>query len=221
MMKLLIIVFALLTLNQVYAQQKALNIPAIHQLVGNSETEFDKQSEAKTKQAIATINEQSNKTYLARLKNKYRELQQRYNSLGLAIDAANIGMQAKPMVDAIIKSQAEIYMLAEKQPALILLAYQTEIEFVEKSKNLVYFLVGLSASYGAINQMKQLDRKILFDFILSELSGIQDLSRGLVNSIQYSNTTSLLRSLNPFQNYIDMDKSIVNDIITNAKFLKK
>lgn len=221
MTKIVIIVLALLTVNQVYAQQKALNIPAIHQLVGNSETEFDKQREAKHKQAIANVNEQANKTYLSKLKNKYRELQQRYNSLGLAIDAANIGMQAKPMVDAIIKSQAEIYMLAENQPALILLAYQTEIEFVEKSKSLVYFLVGLSASYGAINQMKQSDRKILFDFLLSELSGIQYLSRGLVNSIQYSNTTSLLRSLNPFQNYIDRDKSIVNDIITNAKYLKK
>ncbi|TKC08019.1 hypothetical protein FA048_12715 [Pedobacter polaris] len=219
---IVIIVIALFGLNTaLYSQQKSLNIPAIHQLVENSRTEFDKQNEARDKQAVTTINEEVNKTYLAKLKNKYRELQQRYSLLGTAIDATNIGLQATPMVNNIIKSQTEIYQLAEKNPALIFIAYQTEIEFLQKSKSLVYYLIGLSASMGAVNQMKQSDRKILFDFVLQELSVIQDLSRGLVNSIQYSNLSSLMRSLNPFQDYIDMDKSIVNDIITNAKYLKK
>lgn len=204
-----------------YSQQNSLNVPAIHQLVGNSSTEFDKQVDARNKQGITTANEEMNKTYLAKLKNKYRELQQRYSLLGTAIDAANIGLQATPMVNSIIKSQTEIYRLAEQNPAIVFIAYQTEIEFLQKSRSLIYYLIGLSASVGAVNQMKQADRKILFDFILLELSGIQDLSRGLVNAIQYSNLSSLIRLLNPFQDYIDMDKSIVNDIITNAKYLKK
>ncbi|RZJ23699.1 MAG: hypothetical protein EON51_02135 [Acinetobacter sp.] len=222
MKSIILIIIALLGINTaLYSQQNSLNVPAIHQLVGNSSTEFDKQVDARNKQGITTANEEMNKTYLAKLKNKYRELQQRYSLLGTAIDAANIGLQATPMVNSIIKSQTEIYRLAEQNPAIVFIAYQTEIEFLQKSRSLIYYLIGLSASVGAVNQMKQADRKILFDFILLELSGIQDLSRGLVNAIQYSNLSSLIRLLNPFQDYIDMDKSIVNDIITNAKYLKK
>jgi hypothetical protein len=38
--------------------------------------------------------------------------------------------------------------------------------------------------------------------------------------IQYSNLASLLKAANPYQNFIDADKSIAGDIIQNAKYLK-
>jgi hypothetical protein len=203
-----------------FAQVNALNIPGIHQLVAYSKSENSLQNDARTKQAQVSANEAANKTLLAKLKDTYRTIQQRYNTLGTAINAANIGIQATPMVNRIISNQEELYNLARDNPAVISLAYQTEIEFVQKARNLVYYLIGLSASIGDINQMKLSDRKMLFDYILSELSNIEDLSGNLVNLVQYANLSSLVRSLNPVQNYIDQDKAIVGQIIGNAKYLK-
>lgn len=222
-MKVIIItpLLFLLALLKGYSQVNALNIPGIHQLVAYSKSENGLQNDARTKQVQVTANEAGNKTLLAKLKDTYRTIQQRYTTLGTAINAANIGIQATPMVNRIISNQEQLYNLARDNPAIIALAYQTEAEFVDKARSLVYYLIGLSASIGDINQMKVSDRKMLFDFIVSELSNIEDLSGNLVSSLHYANLSSVVRSLNPVQNYIDQDKAIAGQIITNAKYLKQ
>jgi hypothetical protein len=202
------------------AQKKAFNIAGIHQLVADSKSEFDRQNQARDKQAVTTANEQANKTMLARLKNKYRQLQERYYALGTVISAANIGIQAAPVVNQIVRNQSEIYTLARQDPVLTGIAYQTEVEFAGKARSLANYLVGLCASFGAVNQMKASDRKMLFDHILMELNTIQSMSANLVNAMHYSNIAGGLRSLNPFQTYVDQDKELAQDIIRNAGYLK-
>lgn len=202
------------------AQKKALNIAGIHQLVADSKSEYERQNNTRNNQAFTTANEQANKTMLAKLKSKYRELQHRYHVLGTIISAANIGIYASPMISRIVNNQMEIYRIANDNPAFIATAYQTEKDFVVRSQSLLNYLIGLCASIGAVNQMKASDRKILFDHILVELNTIQELSANLLNSMQVSQTAGLIRSLNPFQNYVDQDKEIVQDIIRNAEYLK-
>lgn len=202
------------------AQKKALNIAGIHQLVADSKSEYERQNQARDKQAVSTANEQVNKTMLARLKSRYRQLQERYYALGTIISAVNIGIQATPMVNQIVRNQSEILRLARQDPVLIGIAYQTEVEFAGKARSLVNYLIGLCASVGAVNQMKAADRKILFDHILMELNMIQSISANVVNAMHYSGVAGGLRSLNPFQTYIDQDKELVQDIIRNAGYLK-
>lgn len=201
-------------------QKKALNIAGIHQLVADSKSEYDRQNKARDKQAVTTANEQANRTMFARLKIKYRQLQERYYALGTVISAANIGIQAAPMLNQIVRNQHEIFRLARRDPVLIGLAYQTELEFTGRARSLLNYLAGLCASFGAVNQMKAADRKILFDHILVELNTIQSLSANLVNAMNYSAVAGSLRSLNPFQTYIDQDKQLVQDIIRNAGYLQ-
>jgi hypothetical protein len=207
-------------LSGAHAQKNALNIPGLWQLVDYSKSENKLQNEARNNQTLVTANEATNKTMLANLKDTYRTLQRRYNTLGTAIDAANIGIRAGPMVSRIVANQAQLYQLAQHNPAILPLAYQTEVEFVAKAHSLVNYLLGLSAAIGNVNQMKMSDRKILFDFMITELSRIDDLSRNLASAMQYVNLNGLVRSLNPFQDYVDMDKSLIQDIITSAKYLK-
>lgn len=204
----------------VKSQKKALNIAGIHQLVSDSKSEYDRQNSTRNNQAVTTANEQANKTMLARLKNKYRELQKRYHALGTIISAANIGIQASPMISHIVNNQMEIYRMARDNPVFIGIAYQTERDFVDRSQSLMNYLIGLCASFGAVNQMKLSDRKMLFDHILLELNTLQELSAKLVNAMQFSQTFGMIRSLNPFQNYIDQDKALVQDIIRNAGYLR-
>ena len=204
-----------------FAQQKTLDILGIHQLVDESISENKQQVKAKNQQAVATANESANLTLLAKLKGTYRTLQQRYNTLGTAINIADIGIYATPMVERIVSNQAQIISLAEKNPALIAIGYQSEIQFAEKAKSLIGYVAGLMLSFGDVNQMRVSDRKMLFDYVISELSTIQELSGNMVNMMQYSSLAALLKAANPFQNFIDADKSIGADIIQNAKYLKR
>jgi len=221
MKKLIIAIFLTLPATAAFAQQNTLDIVGIHQLVDESISENKLQTDAKNKQAAATANEQANLTLLAKLKGTYRTLQQRFNTLGTAINVAEVGITASPMVNRIISNQAQIIQLAGKNPALIAIGYQSELHFAEQAKDLLGYVAGLTISLGDVNQMKASDRKILFDYVISELNNIQNLSGNMLSMLQYNNLHSLLRAANPFQNFIDADKSIAGDIIQNAKYLRK
>ena len=215
---LLALCFALSALK---AQQSTLDIAGMHQLISQSQDENKLQVKAKNQQAANTANEEANLTLLARLKNMYRTLQQRYNSLGTAINIAQIGIYATPMVEQIVSYQKQIVSLTEKTPVLVVLGLQTEIEFAEKAKSLAGYIAGLTLSIGDVNQMKASDRKMLFDYVITELSTIQELSGNLVETLQTSSLNSILRSINPFQDFVDKDKTVAEDIIFNAKYLKQ
>lgn len=204
----------------VFAQQKTLDIVGIHQLVSESQSENKLQVKARNEQATVNANEQANLTLLSKLKATYRDLQQRYNTLGTAINLADIGIYASPMVSRIISNQAQIIQLVQKNPALLAIGYQSELQFALQAKDLAGYITGLTLSLGDVNQMKASDRKMLFDFVISELSNIQNLSGNLLNMMQYSTLASLLKAANPFQNFIDADIGIGKDIIQNAKYLK-
>jgi len=221
-MKTLILLSAILlfVVTTGFAQQKILDIPALHQLVDESESENKLQVKAKNQQALATANEQANLTLLTKTKNMYRTLQQRYNTLGTAINIADIGIYATPMVSRIISNQAQIICLVQRNPALIAIGYQSALQFTTQARSLIAYVTGLTLTLGDVNQMKAADRKMLFDYVISELSNIQDLSGNMLNMMQYSSLASLLRAANPFQNFIDADKSIGLEIIQNAKYPK-
>ncbi len=220
-MKTLIIFTALLTLLKAgFAQQKTLDIIGIHQLVDQSQSENKLQVKARNAQAAVNANEQANLTLLSKLKGTYRDLQRRYNTLGTAINLADIGIYASPMVNHIVSNQAQIIQLVQKNPALLAIGYQAEIQFAVQAKDLIGYVTGLTLSLGDVNQMKASDRKMLFDYVISELSNIQNLSGNMLSMMQYSNLSALLKAVNPFQNFINADMDIGKDIIQNAKYLK-
>jgi hypothetical protein len=220
-MKRIFLLYALLSLGIcAFAQQKTLNIPGIHQLVAQSQSENKLQNSARDRQTTVNVNEQANLTVLSKIKTTYRTIQQRYNALGTAIALADIGIFASPMVNRIVSNQAQIIALVEKNPALLVIGYHAELQFAKQAKDLLSYVAGLTLTLGDVNQMKASDRKILFDFVLSELNSIQDLSGNMLSMLRYSNLASLLKAANPFQNFIDADIAIGKEIIQNAKYLK-
>lgn len=209
-----IMLYLLLAAQNAFCQ---LNVELLHQLVGESKSEYDRQEPAKNKQAVASANEEVNKTQMSNLKTKYRELQNRFHTVGLAIDAAQIGIEASPVVSEIIRQQRIIYELAGNNPALIALAVQTEKDFADRARMLANYIAGLALSLGDIDQMKSSDRKILFSHALTELRLLEGASRGLAISMLQA---SRRLSTNPFSDFVNQDKRLVDDIIRNAAILK-
>ncbi|TSJ40947.1 hypothetical protein FO440_14520 [Mucilaginibacter corticis] len=204
-----------------FSQQSTIDVIEMHQLINQSKNEHTRQVNARNNQATVSANEQANLTLLQKLKNISRTLQQRYHTLSTAVSAAEIGIEAKPMLSRIIANQGQIISLTEKNPAIALLGTQTEIEFAGKAESLLAYVTALTLSIGDVNQMKASDRKLLFDDVTRQLSVLQELSGNLVQTLTYANLHTVLRSLKPFQNYVDLDKNMAQSILQNAKYLKK
>ena len=197
-----------------YAQ---LNVQLLHQLVSHSKEENALQKTARTRQAVTSANEEVNKNKMADLKTKYRTLQSRFYTIGLAIDATQIGLQAAPIIREIVVHQTSIIRLARQDPLLIAMAYESQVDLVDKAYRLSQYLYALALSIADINRMKASDRKLLFEHVLTELRRMAATSRGLVANMYYSNRKQLLESMNPFSEYVNQDKQLFESILSKIK----
>jgi len=196
-----------------------INVALLHQLVGDSETEHDKQTKAKEQQTKNTVVEESNRSLLKTVKGKYRTLQNRFAKMSIVFDAGNIGISAAPLVREIITHQQQIVSYVNKDPTLIPLALESEAMFVKRSQSLLNYLVGLCAVIGDVNQMKVSDRRILFSYILEELKEISYISGGVSRALRASVIKS--KGSDPFRDYVNRESGIVDEIMNNAKILKQ
>jgi hypothetical protein len=156
---------------------------------------------------------------MIRLKDKYRDIQSRFKTLGLAIDAAQIGLQAYPIISEITSSQTKIYTLCKDDPVLLLLALQTEVDLGDQAERLLNYLYGLCLSTSELNQMKPSDRRMLFMHILTQLRSMSGTSRGLVFSLEFAAKKKIMDSLNPFSDFISSDKKLIDDILRKKELL--
>ena len=210
----LVLILILLKVSSGYCQ---INVQLLHQLVKESKEEYARQNKAKSKQAVTTANEQVNKSQMAKLKDRYGQIKNRFHTLGVVVDAVQIGIQASPIVSEIITQQSVIYNQAAANPGFIALALEAEKDMAQRSKRLLNYLYGLLISVGDINQMKTSDRKMLFSHVIAELRLIQGISRGLAGTMIYA---SRELSKDPFSDYINEDKRLVNDILRKVDILK-
>jgi hypothetical protein len=124
------------------------------------------------------------------------------------------------MVSRIVSNQALVLEFTRKNPALIAMGYESQLEFAGQAQRLIAYLTGLTLAIGDVNQMKVSDRKVLFDFVIEELSRLQDVSGNMARLMHYSSAAALLKAANPFQDYMDADIAIGKEIIQNARYLK-
>ncbi|MEB2774578.1 hypothetical protein SYJ56_04630 [Algoriphagus sp. D3-2-R+10] len=212
-----LLLFALFTTICLASAQ--VNVALLHQLVEESKSEYNLQKKAKTNQGKNAINEEVNKNLVNTVKEKYRTIQERFAKLSILIDAIGIGSTAEPLVNSIIDNQQQIVYYCRQDPELILFAIETEKLFVDKSYSLLNYLLGLSASIGVINQMKDSERRILVQHILDELRDINGLSYTTSKTLQHHIERKL--GVNPYLGYVATEKALVEEIIQNAKTLMR
>lgn len=218
-MKTLIIAIALIASfsSPSYAQ---LNVELLHQLVQHSKDEHSRQETARNRQAITSANEEVNRSEMGKLKTRYRELQSRFHTLGIVLQGLSMGIESAPIINDIIAQQRRIIGIASDHPEFALLALDTEKDIVHRAIQLGKYLTGLFISIGDLNQMKASDRRILFGHVIAELRAISGASRGLANSMYYSTRRKLLQSMNPFADFINEDKRIVESILRRLEDFK-
>jgi hypothetical protein len=197
-----------------------VNVELLHQLVAESKSEHSIQEDARTKQAAVDANESVNKSKMTDLKSIYRNVQSRFHTLGLVISAAQVGLEAEPIVDEIVNQQGIIVQQCRQNPVLTVLAIDSESDLADQAHLLINYIYGLILSFGDVNQMKASDRKMLFEYVVTELRRIDGASRGLSRSLINFNNQLRGKSNNPFSGFVNRDKSMVDDIMRNAAALK-
>lgn len=147
-----------------------------------------------------------------------------YRSLTEVKEVLNDGLMVKNMglyVSDILRHGNELKSIAESDPYLLLFAEES----IQWSRARVISLVEEVSNFilknGRDAMMDYSKRDYLLKIINQELILMRSALYKATRSMYYAKRNGLLKSLNPYQYYINRDKDLVNQIIRNTNYLKK
>ncbi len=184
-------------------------------------------------QAVRSSAEDTHNKYLGKINNNIEDLNTNvgsvvlaqtiiYNGLSNVNSALKDGLEVKYM--ATITADMVLYLnqaleLGKSDPYLLLFASNIANEMKVRSVNLVgevsaYILKSGDNVMADYNSRDQLLKKVT-----TTLQILDGLAYGAWRAMFWAKQRSILSSINPWQNFINMDKYFVQEIINNAKYL--
>lgn len=135
-------------------------------------------------------------------------------------DAIQVRMIAETVLD-ISTISAEAFRLAGDNPILFLFVEEYTAQAKKRSLNLATEVSSLILNEGDNLLMNYNVRDELLDSVQKELRVILALVLAAKNSIYWAKTNGIIRSLNPYQAYINRDLGLINEIIIKQKILTR
>ncbi|MDE0561577.1 hypothetical protein OU792_16385 [Algoriphagus sp. NF] len=135
-------------------------------------------------------------------------------------DAIQVRMIAETVLD-ISSISAEAFRLAGDNPILFLFVEEYTAQAKKRSLNLASEVSSLILKEGDDLLMNYNVRDELLDSVQKELQVILALVLAAKNSIYWAKTNGIIRSLNPYQAYINRDLGLINEIIIKQKILTR
>jgi hypothetical protein len=172
--------------------------------------------------------------YLGNIKNKVDDIninaasvvlaqQMIFNGLSQVNSALKDGIAVKNM--AVISADILHYldqalMLARSDPALLLVTRNIQSECRSRAVALVTDVSGFVLKSGNNMLADYNARDELLKKVVTQLQIIDGLAYGAWRAMYWAKEKGIIATLNPFQNFINQDRKLVDQIIRNAKYLQ-
>jgi hypothetical protein len=177
--------------------------------------ENEKQKEMRNKQLTNLGLESANKEEWKKYREVTEKIRGRLNNLSFAIQSIPTSVNIVKEIDKIYELQSKIYNELADAPIWIPLALSGQYEFINSLQMDIRLMAGIVLSYGTINGMEKAERKILLDYAQGEIKGLRQQSYSTLQKIINAKRKMKLRN-NLFQQWVNRDKKIIQDIINNA-----
>lgn len=136
------------------------------------------------------------------------------HSLTTVKEIADIGID-------IVDDVSQAVSIARTNPVLLLFAEEGAREFKLRATNLALEVSSFALRGGATNLMDAGERAKLLNHIAAELRIIRGVAYGMHRAMYWAKMQGIWRSINPWQTWINTDVQIANDVIRQAKYLRK
>lgn len=197
-------------------KKENVSFPMMNQEIRHSMQENDRQKTMFNKQSVNNSLETVNKNQWWKFKETQKTIQNRLRFVDFALQAIPTGYAITIEAQKIAKIQNDIYALIATAPYAVATILPGQLMFVYDMQMIVRFIIGIVASYGAMNQMEKAERKILLDFALDEVKLLRKDAlamfmrvRQLLEKIRFNKFMIL--------NWVYKDQKIVKDIMGNFR----
>ena len=195
-------------------QKENVSFPMMNQEIRHTMEENDRQKDMKNKQLTNLGLERTNRNEWIKFQETTKKIQDRLRFVDFALQAIPTGYVITIETQRIADLQSKILYEIQTAPYSIVYALPNQVVFVDDMQMVVRLMIGIVASYGAINQMEKAERKILLDYALGEVKKLtKDASFMLMKIRQIKRKVAFRKFL--LKNYINKDINIVKDIMNH------
>ena len=195
-------------------QKENVSFPMMNQEIRHTMQENNRQKDMKNKQMSNTSMEKLNTEQWSKFKETTKKVQDRLRFVDLTLQAIPTGYAITLEAQRIADIQKKIYNEIQTAPYSIAYALPKQLVFVQDMQMVVRLLIGIVASYGAINQMEKAERKILLDYALNEVKQLRKDSSFMLMKIRDIKRKVEWRKW-LLKDYINKDKQIIIDIMNH------
>lgn len=121
----------------------------------------------------------------------------------------------------IVNDVQQTVSIARSNPALLLFAEEGAREFKVRATSLALEVSGFALRGGGNNLMDSGERSKLINHIAAELRVLRGVAYGMHRAMYWAKMQGVWRALNPWDTFINVDVQIANDVLGEAKYLKK
>ena len=199
-------------------EQEYVSFPMMNIEINSTMKEHDRQKEMQKNQLANATVETANRAQWNGFKDKVTKIQDRLRIVSFAIQAIPTGIAVNREITKIIQNQTAIVNEIETAPLSIIAVLPSQVQFVDDLQMVTRLIIGIVASYGAMNQMEKSERKILLDYALGEVKTLSRNSTHMLLKIR-DIKAKVLRNKRAFQYYVNRDKQVVESIMNQIKSL--
>lgn len=197
-------------------EQEYVSFPMMNIEINSTMKEHDRQKEMRKNQLANATVETANRTQWNGFKDKVTKIQDRLRIVSFAIQAIPTGIAMNREITKIIQNQTAIVNEIEAAPLSIIAVLPSQVQFVDDLQMVTRLIIGIVASYGAMNQMEKSERKILLDYALGEVKTLSRNSTHMLLKIR-DIKAKVLRNKRAFQYYVNRDKQVVENIMNQIR----
>jgi len=121
----------------------------------------------------------------------------------------------------IVNDVEKAVTLAQSDPILLLFAEQGARDFETRAVTLAADVSAFVLKSGSNNLMDSGERGKLLNHINGELRILRGIAYGMQRAMYWAKMRGVFQSLNHWATWQNMDVKIANDVVNNAKFLKR
>lgn len=111
--------------------------------------------------------------------------------------------------------------IAKTSPQLLLFAQENANDFKTRATALALEVNSFALKGGAGNLMDSGERTKFINHIAGELRILRGLAYGMERAMYWAKMKGFWKSVNPWQNYMDIDKRIAGDVVNSSGNLKR
>jgi hypothetical protein len=121
----------------------------------------------------------------------------------------------------IVSDVAASVQIARSNPVLLLFAEQGARDFQARAATLAADVSAFVLKGGTNNLMDSGERGKLLNHIAEEMRILRGIAYGMNRAMYWARMNGIFHSLNPWAEWQNNDVRIANDVLTNAKYLKR